>query len=52
MENLLIGILFLSAVIYLSRLVYRQFTVKNVGCANNCGGGCGAKISLHDGIEK
>jgi hypothetical protein len=50
MENIIIGILFLTALIYLFRIVYRQFTVKNTGCAKNCGGACGAKFEIPEKV--
>ena len=50
MENLIIVLIFVSALIYLGNLVYKNFNPKNkVGCAKGCGS-CGAidfdKIAL------
>jgi hypothetical protein len=41
-ENLIIFILFASAIVYLGNMVRKQFQTKNsAGCAKGCGG-CGA----------
>jgi FeoB-associated Cys-rich membrane protein len=50
MENLIIVLIFVSAVAYLGNLVYKNFNPKNkAGCAKGCGS-CGAidfdKITL------
>ena len=50
MENLIIVLIFLSAVVYLGNIVYKNFNPKNkTGCAKGCGS-CGAidfdKIAL------
>ncbi len=50
MENLIIVLIFFSALIYLGNLVYKNFNPKNkAGCAKGCGS-CGAidfdKIAL------
>ena len=42
MENLIIVLIFLSALIYLGNMVYKNFNPKNkAGCAKGCGS-CGA----------
>ena len=42
MENSIIGLMFLSALIYLGNIVYKNFNPKNkAGCAKGCGS-CGA----------
>lgn len=42
MENVVIGLIFLAAIIYLGNLVFRNFNPKNkAGCAKGCGS-CGA----------
>lgn len=42
MENTVIGLMFLSALIYLGNIVYKNFNPKNkAGCAKGCGS-CGA----------
>jgi FeoB-associated Cys-rich membrane protein len=56
MENLLIVLIFLSAVAYLGNLVYKNFNSKNkAGCAKGCGS-CGAidfdKIALEMESQK
>ena len=50
MENLIIILIFLLAIVYLGNLVYKNFNPKNkAGCAKGCGS-CGAidfdKIAL------
>lgn len=39
-QNILVGLLFLSAVIYIARVIYKSFTAKS-NCASGCGK-CGA----------
>jgi hypothetical protein len=51
MENIIIGIIFVAALAYLGRIVYRQFTVKNASCAKNCGGACGVKIDFPEEMK-
>jgi len=51
MENLIIFLIFLSAVAYLGSLVHKNFNPKNkAGCSKGCGS-CGAidfdKIAAH-----
>jgi hypothetical protein len=42
MENIIIGLIFLSAIAYLGNIVYQNFNPKNkAGCAKGCGS-CGA----------
>gem|GEM_PF-3778019 len=41
-ENLVIGIVFLTALGYLFRLVRKQFSVTDSGCAKGCAGACGS----------
>lgn len=42
MENVVIGIIFLVALVYLGNLVFQNFNPKNkAGCAKGCGS-CGA----------
>ena len=42
MENLIIVLIFISAIAYLGNLVYKNFNPKNkAGCAKGCGS-CGA----------
>ena len=42
MENILIGLIFLSAIGYLGNMVFQNFNPKNkAGCAKGCGS-CGA----------
>jgi FeoB-associated Cys-rich membrane protein len=42
MENIIIGLIFLSAIAYLGNIVYQNFKPKNnAGCAKGCGS-CGA----------
>jgi hypothetical protein len=50
MENLIIILIFISALVYLGNLAYKNFNPKNkAGCAKGCGS-CGAidfdKIAL------
>ena len=50
MENLIIILIFISAIVYLGNMVYKNFNPKNkAGCAKGCGS-CGAidfdKIAL------
>lgn len=39
-ENLIIGLVFLGAVVYLFTVVRKQFSTKSEGCAKGCGGAC------------
>lgn len=39
-ENIIIGIIFLSALAYLFTAVRKQFSTKSTGCAKGCGGAC------------
>jgi hypothetical protein len=39
-ENLIIGFVFLGAVVYLFTVVRKQFSTKSAGCAKGCGGAC------------
>ena len=42
MENIIIAIIFLSAIFYLGNLVRKNFSLKNkAGCSKGCGS-CGA----------
>jgi hypothetical protein len=42
MENIIIGLIFLSAIAYLGNIVYQNFNPKNkAGCSKGCGS-CGA----------
>ena len=42
MENIIIGLIFILALIYLGNIVYKNFNPKNnAGCAKGCGS-CGA----------
>lgn len=47
-QQILLGLIFLGAIVYLGRLVIRQFRAES-GCASGCGK-CGA-LDLED-IEK
>jgi hypothetical protein len=40
-QQLIVGLFFLGALVYLGRLLYRSFTAKSAGCASGCGK-CGA----------
>ncbi|MDY0091121.1 MAG: FeoB-associated Cys-rich membrane protein [Candidatus Vecturithrix sp.] len=43
-EHIFLTIIFLAAVSFIARSVYKTFTGKNTGCANcpgNCGQSCG-----------
>mgnify|MGYP002144116847 CR=1 FL=1 len=42
MENIVIGIIFILASVFLGRLVYKQFWGKQAGCAKGCAGACSA----------
>ena len=35
-QNILVGLLFLSALIYVGRMIYKSFTAKS-GCDTGCG---------------
>ncbi|MHA8052648.1 FeoB-associated Cys-rich membrane protein [Aquirufa sp. OSTEICH-129A] len=37
MEKIIISLVFVGALFYLGRLVYRMFFSKEVGCAKGCG---------------
>ncbi|MDJ1504150.1 FeoB-associated Cys-rich membrane protein [Xanthocytophaga agilis] len=39
-ENIIIGIIFFSALVYLFTVVRKQFSTKSTGCAKGCGGAC------------
>ncbi len=41
-DTIIIGLLFIAALSYLLREVWKQFSHKQTGCAKGCGGGCGA----------
>ncbi|HEY8401235.1 MAG TPA: FeoB-associated Cys-rich membrane protein [Cytophagaceae bacterium] len=43
-QEILVGLIFLAAIFYLGRMVYRQFASKEAGCSSGCGG-C-SKIDL------
>ena len=56
MENIVIVLIFISAIVYLGNLVYKNFNPKNkTGCAKGCGS-CGAidfdKIALEMESQK
>ena len=56
MENIIIVSIFLSAIVYLGNIVYKNFNPKNkAGCAKGCGS-CGAidfdKIALQMESQK
>ena len=56
MENIIIILIFLSAIVYLGNIVYKNFNPKNkAGCAKGCGS-CGAidfdKIALQMESQK
>ena len=56
MENIVIVLIFISAIVYLGNLVYKNFNPKNkAGCAKGCGS-CGAvdfdKIALQIESQK
>ncbi|WP_337041239.1 FeoB-associated Cys-rich membrane protein [Emticicia sp. 17c] len=36
-ENIIIGVVFLGALVYLGNMVRKQFTAKSAGCAKGCG---------------
>lgn len=44
-ENILIFILFGSAVWYISRLIYKSIIGKKT-CASDCGGGCNNRFEI------
>ena len=37
MENVIIGLVFIGALAYLTKLVYKMFFTKQSGCAKGCG---------------
>lgn len=56
MENLIIVLIFISAIVYLGNLIYKNFNPKNkTGCSKGCGS-CGVidfdKIALEMGSNK
>ena len=56
MENIIIILIFLSAIVYLGNIVHKNFNPKNkAGCAKGCGS-CGAidfdKIALQMESQK
>ena len=40
-QNILVGLIFISALVYLVRLIYKSFAPSKAGCASGCGK-CGA----------
>ena len=44
-ENIIIGIVFMGALIYLGGVIMKQFSAKSSGCAS-CAGACKTNISL------
>ena len=48
-EDILIGVLFLAALIYVGRMIYKSFQAKS-GCASGCGK-CGPAVDFAK-IEK
>jgi hypothetical protein len=45
-QQLIVGLLFLGALAYLGRLLYRSFKARSAGCASGCGK-CGATLDLN-----
>lgn len=39
-QEIIIGIFFATALFYITRIVYKSFSLKS-GCSKNCGGACG-----------
>ena len=52
MENMIIGVAFFGAVIYLVSVFRKQFSAKSSGCAS-CSGNCKtANFDVKDNIQK
>jgi hypothetical protein len=44
MQIILVGLLFVAALFYIGRIIYRSVAPKSGGCASGCGK-CGADLS-------
>jgi hypothetical protein len=44
MQIILVGLLFMAALFYIGRIIYRSVAPKGNGCASGCGK-CGADLS-------